>query len=140
MAKLWRQEEAGVTKALWWSEEIQAMVRVKARFDGAGQVNYALNYRLGWNSLFGKWFRAEVHYLKVHKLLEGYRSKDDSLKQLVNSCARRVAKLISFKRFIQEEIELTGRLYKEAGNFITQWYQFKVHVPKREKIITSKCV
>ena len=28
-------------------KKIQAMARVKARFDGADQVNYALNYRLG---------------------------------------------------------------------------------------------
>ena len=47
MAKLWRQEEAGIAKTLWRSEEIQAMARVKARFDGADQVNYALNYQLG---------------------------------------------------------------------------------------------
>jgi len=47
MAKLRRQEEAGITKTLWRSEEVQAMAIVKARFDGADQVNYALSYQLG---------------------------------------------------------------------------------------------
>jgi len=41
--------------------------------------------------LFGKWFRAEVHYLKVHELLEDYRSRVGSLKQLENSRAREIA-------------------------------------------------
>ena len=61
MAKLWRREEAGIAKTLWrseeilWrSEEIQAMARVRARFDGADQVNYVLNYQLDWNMLFSK--------------------------------------------------------------------------------------
>jgi len=47
MAKLQRQEEACIAKALWRSKEIRAMARVKARFDGADQVYYALNYQLG---------------------------------------------------------------------------------------------
>jgi len=78
--------------------------------------------------------------LKVHKLLEDYHSKVGSLKQLLNSHARRIAKSISFKRFIQEEIKLTGRLYKEAGNVITLWHQFKLHVPKGEKLLQVSCV
>ena len=44
MAKLWRQEEAGIGKNLWRSEEIQAIERVKARFDKADRVSYILNY------------------------------------------------------------------------------------------------
>jgi len=47
MAKLQRQEEAGIAKALWRSKEIRAMTRVKARSDGADQVNYIFNSQLG---------------------------------------------------------------------------------------------
>ena len=47
MAKLRRQEEAGIAKALWRSKEIRAMARVKARSDGAGEVNCVLNSQLG---------------------------------------------------------------------------------------------
>ena len=57
------------------------------------------------------------------------------MKQLVNSCARRVAKSISFKRFVQEKIKLTGRLYKEVENFIAKRYQFKIHIPKKGKLL-----
>ena len=53
----------------------------------------------------------------------------------MNSCARRVAKSNSFKRFVQEEIKLTERLYKEAENFIARRYQFKIHIPKKEKLL-----
>ena len=127
MAKLWRQEEAGIAKALWRSEEIRATARVKARFDGAGQVNYVLSYQLGWNSLFSKWFRAEVHYLKVHKLLECYCSKLYSLKQLVNSCARLLSQF-RLSDFVQGKARQTERLYEKAENFITKWYQFEIHI------------
>jgi len=78
--------------------------------------------------------------LRVHKLLEDYHSKVGSLKQLLNSRARRIAKSISFKRFIPEEIKLTGKLYKEAGNVITQWHQFKLLVSKGEKLLQVSCV
>ena len=57
------------------------------------------------------------------------------MKQLVNSCARRVAKSISFKRFIQEEIKLTGKLYEEAENFITSGISSKYMYQKGKKLL-----
>ena len=59
--------------------------------------------------------------------------KVDGSKQLVNSRARRVAKSISFKRFVREEIKLTRRLYKGAESFIAKRYQFKITYTKKGK-------
>ena len=46
IAKLRRQKGAYVAGSLWRSEEVRAMARVRAHFDGADQVNYILNYQL----------------------------------------------------------------------------------------------
>ena len=46
IAKLRRRKGAYIAGTLWLSEEIQAMARVRAHFDGADQVNYILNYQL----------------------------------------------------------------------------------------------
>ena len=47
IAKLWRQKEAYIARTLWRSEEVQAMARVRAHFDGADQVNCTLNNQFG---------------------------------------------------------------------------------------------
>ena len=57
----------------------------------------------------------------------------------MTNCARRIAKSISFKRFVQEEVNLTERSYEEAENFIIRWYKLEIHKEKR-KVITSKFV
>ena len=46
IAKFRRQKGAYIAGILWRSEEIQAMARVRAHFDGVDQVNYILNYQL----------------------------------------------------------------------------------------------
>ena len=57
----------------------------------------------------------------------------------MNSCARRIAKSISFKRFVQEEIKLTEKLYEEAENFVTEWHQFKYKERKLLQVSLSLC-